>query len=308
MADNIELNAGSGGSTVSTDDAGASGHVQRVKLAYSADGSATHILADADGLEVQGAGVAGTPAGGVVSVQGVASGTDLPVSNAGLTELAAAINGSRVDVNIAASAATLTVGSHAVTNAGTFATQVDGAALTALQLIDDPVFADDAAFTVGTSKVMMAGANAVAHGANPDAADAGDAVAIVANRHRVPFVIGGHPNPVTIEAAYTTAQTDTAIVTAGAGAKIVVTRCDLTLDEACTVGVGFRVGFGTANTPTTTGVVSSHPGMVPGGGLAKGDGGGMLGVGADNEDLRITSEVPTGGSLRVVATYYTVES
>ena len=47
--------------------------------------------------------------------------------------------------------------SHAVTNAGTFATQVDGAALTALQLIDDPVLADDAAFTPATSKVMMAG-------------------------------------------------------------------------------------------------------------------------------------------------------
>lgn len=49
------------------------------------------------------------------------------------------------------------VPSHAVTNAGTFAVQVDGAALTALQLIDDPVFADDAAFTLAASKVMMAG-------------------------------------------------------------------------------------------------------------------------------------------------------
>jgi hypothetical protein len=38
--------------SVSTDDAGASGHVQRVKLAYSADGSATHVPADADGLLV----------------------------------------------------------------------------------------------------------------------------------------------------------------------------------------------------------------------------------------------------------------
>ena len=37
------------------------------------------------------------------------------------------------------------VPSHAVTNAGTFATQVDGAALTALQLIDDPVVATGAA-------------------------------------------------------------------------------------------------------------------------------------------------------------------
>ena len=34
---------------------------------------------------------------------------------------------------------TVTVGSHAVTNAGTFAVQVDGAALTSLQLIDDAV-------------------------------------------------------------------------------------------------------------------------------------------------------------------------
>ncbi len=53
---------------------------------------------------------------------------------------------------------TVTVGSHAVTNAGTFAVQVDGDALTALQLIDDPVFADDAAFTLTSSKVSMAGA------------------------------------------------------------------------------------------------------------------------------------------------------
>lgn len=44
-----------------------------------------------------------------------------------------------------------------VSNAGTFAVQEDGAALTALQLIDDAIFADDAAFTVGTSKVAATG-------------------------------------------------------------------------------------------------------------------------------------------------------
>lgn len=94
-----------------------------------------------------------------------ASGATVPISNAGLTELAAAINGSsQLDVNIAASGATvpishaaltelaaaidtevqvdivsaptLTVNAHAVTNAGTFAVQVDGAALTALQNAD----------------------------------------------------------------------------------------------------------------------------------------------------------------------------
>lgn len=52
---------------------------------------------------------------------------------------------------------TVTVGTHAVTNAGTFVTQENGAALTALQLIDDCVLADDAAFTPATTKVTVAG-------------------------------------------------------------------------------------------------------------------------------------------------------
>lgn len=44
-----------------------------------------------------------------------------------------------------------------VTGSGTFAVQVDGAALTALQLLDDSIFADDVGFTAGTSKVMGVG-------------------------------------------------------------------------------------------------------------------------------------------------------
>lgn len=65
------------------------------------------------------------------------------------------------------------VPSHAVTNAGTFAVQVDGSALTALQLIDDPVIADDAAFTPGTTKVNMAGFEA--DETSTDSVDEGDA-------------------------------------------------------------------------------------------------------------------------------------
>lgn len=68
---------------------------------------------------------------------------------------------------------TVTVGSHAVTNAGTFAVQVDGAALTALQLIDNPVLVDDAAFTPATSSVMMAGFEA--DETATDSVDEGDA-------------------------------------------------------------------------------------------------------------------------------------
>lgn len=82
-----------------------------------------------------------------------------------------------VDANgklwVNAGGVTLTVASHAVTNAGTFATQVDGAALTALQLIDDPVLTDDAVFTPATSKVMMAGFHA--DEVSIDSLDEGDA-------------------------------------------------------------------------------------------------------------------------------------
>jgi len=42
------------GTVIATDDAGAGGHVQIVKLALSADGSAAAVSADANGLYVQG--------------------------------------------------------------------------------------------------------------------------------------------------------------------------------------------------------------------------------------------------------------
>lgn len=45
-----------------------------------ATAGATCATVDANGAEVQGAGTAGTPAGGVVSIQGVASGTVVPTA------------------------------------------------------------------------------------------------------------------------------------------------------------------------------------------------------------------------------------
>lgn len=64
------------------------------------------------------------------------------------------------------------VPSHAVTNAGTFVTQENGAALTAMQLLDDTIFTDDAAFTPGTSKVSAIGL--MADEASTDSVDEGD--------------------------------------------------------------------------------------------------------------------------------------
>lgn len=55
---------------------------------------------------------------------------------------------------------TVTVASHAVTNAGTFATQVDGAALTSLQLIDDIVRAEDSAHSSADPGAVVLGVRA----------------------------------------------------------------------------------------------------------------------------------------------------
>lgn len=77
-------------------------------------------------------------------------------------------------------------GSLTVDNAGTFAVQVDGAALTALQKIDDPVLVDDAAFTPGGSSVMMAGAEF--DDVTPDSVDEGDAGALRMSARRELYV------------------------------------------------------------------------------------------------------------------------
>jgi hypothetical protein len=81
---------------------------------------------------------------------------------------------------------TVTVGSHAVTNAGTFAVQESGGALTALQLIDDVVFTDDAAFTPATSKIAMIGAEVDDTGT--DSVDEGDAGAVRMSANRNLYV------------------------------------------------------------------------------------------------------------------------
>ena len=248
--------------------------------------------------------------------------------------------------------------SIAVTNGGTFATQVDGAALASLQLIDDVVYAEDTASANADKGVMVLakrgdtpantsgtdgdyepiqvsggrvwgstqaygdiahdgvdsgnpvklGQRAIAFGSNPSAVAAADRTDWLSTRHGIPFVLGGHMNTVSLEAAYTGAQTDTAIVTISTGSKIVVTEVEAVCDNANTVNTSIRVGFGTANTPTTTGVVLTHPGIAPGSGITRGNGGGILGVGADNEDLRVTCSVPTGGSIRVLVSYFTIES
>lgn len=161
------------------------------------------------------------------------------------------------------------------------------------------------------------GAKAVAHGTNPTGVAAADRTDLYANRAGVLFVMGGHPNAVTATYLTTGAQTDDNVMPAIAGGtKYVITRVTVTLDEATTVGTAFRLGFGATVVPAlgasaadaVVGILVYHPGLVPGAGWSAGDGSGILAIGGDGEELRITCEAPTTGTLVVSVTYYTIES
>lgn len=108
-------------------------------------------------------GTAGSASSDVITVQGAASMTALQVADNGGSLTVDAPVGAPVFVRLSDGSSAIStlpvslasVPSHAVTNAGTFAVQVDGAALTALQLIDDVVFAEDAAHSTGDKGVQV---------------------------------------------------------------------------------------------------------------------------------------------------------
>lgn len=127
--------------------------------------------------------------------------------------------------------------SQAVTNAGTFATQVDGSALTALQLIDDPVFADDAAYTLSTSKGNVAAGVAVrTDGTDPTAVSAeGDAAALRTDMNRILLVNETHPRFWHVSADYASAQTNTS-VKAAPGASLSLYITDIQISNGATAG------------------------------------------------------------------------
>lgn len=172
-------------------------------------------------------GTAGTASSDVLTVQGIASMTPLLVNGSGVTQpvsgtVAATQSGTwtvtgaggtfpvtdsggslTVDAPVgtpvfvrlsdgSSAISTLPVSlasvpSHAVTNAGTFVTQENGAALTALQVIDNPVVVDDAAFTPATTSVMMAGFTF--DDVTPDSVNEGDAGAARMSANRCQYVV-----------------------------------------------------------------------------------------------------------------------
>ena len=138
---------------------------------------------------------------------------------------------------------TVTVASHAVTNAGTFVTQVDGAALTALQKIDDPVLVDDAAFTPATSSVMMAGFEF--DDTLPDSVDEGDAGAARMSANRNQYVQirdnAGNERGLNIDASGQLAVTLAAAQTLGTVTTV------STVTNVATIGTSVTPGTAAAN-------------------------------------------------------------
>jgi len=170
---------------------------------------------------------------------------------------------------------------------------------------------------VDSGNPIKIGARAVSHGANPTAVAAADRTHLIANIAGIPFTIGGHPNVVSAEYNTTAAQTDDNILPAIAGGTIyVITSISVMASNANTVNTSFRIGFGAATLTASgasgadavTKIVLSHPNLAAGSGIVKGNGGGIVGIGGDGEELRITCSAPTTGSLFVQVDYFTISS
>lgn len=157
---------------------------------------------------------------------------------------------------------------------------------------------------------------AVAHGANPTAVAAAAQVNPKANRAGIPFVIGGHPNIVArsnrilaADGALTNAALSPAL---SAGTKMIVTQISIKADKSNSGNQAVLIGFGATTVPTptlagTAGIIFDED-VGAGEGHQIGSASGIVGIGADGEELRITCDAATGGSLTVSYSYYTIES
>jgi len=302
MADSVVLDAMTGGDTIAADDVGGAKY-QRIKLVHGADGVNAGDVATSNGLPVQV--VAALPAGtnniGDVDVLSVVPGTT--ATSLGKAEDSAHTSG---DVGVMA-LGVANVAQSALSSDGDYtplATDTKGNVLVTGNVAHD-------AADAGNPNLI--GYRAIAHGTNPTAVAAADRTVGYANRHGIPFFISGHPNTLTASINVTDAdgaQTDTAIITVSSGSVIVVTWLKIIADGDNSGTPAYRIGFGASNTPAAdaAGLLAHHTGIKAGGGEITGNGGGILGVGTDGQDLRLTCEDPVAGGLTVIVGYFTIES
>jgi hypothetical protein len=168
---------------------------------------------------------------------------------------------------------------------------------------------------IDAGEPVKIGAKAVVLLADPTAVASNDRTDLYAMRNGIQFTLGGHPNPIHRQFNITDAdgaQTDLNILNAVVAATdvCVVTALTVACANSNTVDVQCRIGFGAANTPGNDAlkVILSHPGIAKGSGLVLGNGGGIVGMGAAGDELRMTCGDPVTGSIDVCVTYFIVSN
>ena len=152
------------------------------------------------------------------------------------------------------------------------------------------------------------GYKTLAHNGILGSITAGLAPLLVSNREGFPFVICGHSNAVPRAFRFTDARTDTVLIAPPSGQKTVITNIWVRSEKTNSVNVTYTIGFSTTATPAISssgvnGILLSEQ-IGAGDGHQLGNGGGILGIGGVDEELWITSTVPTGGAITVGFTYY----
>jgi hypothetical protein len=217
MADNIAITAGVG-TTIATDDV-SNVHYQRVKLV---DGTLDSVAA-----------IPGSATDGLL----VNLGTNNDVTATLSAETTKVIG----TVNIAMSQSievTQSTPDKLVVLEPSASNIMD-----AVQLIDDTVFDDDAAFTVGTSKVLVSGF--LADDASPDVSDEGDAVAARCTLDRKQIVMVGESGANFVRGGGAkTNTTDQSIMEASGNASIYNYLCWVSVYNSSTTNTYVNVKDG----------------------------------------------------------------
>lgn len=248
-----------------TDEHATRGHMPLVKLAYSADGDATPITADANGLEVQ---VSTVPA--PLSTTG--GGTEATALRVTLASDSTGV------VSVDDNGGALTVDGTVTADAGT------GTFTTS----DTATQVDDAAFTPATSRVMMVGAEF--DDTTPDSVNEGDggAIRMSANRNLYTTIrdAAGNERGLNVDANGAIGVTHTTLSVTGGGAEASALRVTLASDSTGVVSVDDNGASLTVDNATLS---------VTGGGVESG----ALRVTIANDSTGVVSVDDNGGALTV---------
>ena len=143
------------------------------------------------------------------------------------------------------------------------------------------------------------GGKAANHGSLPTAVADADRVDARFDRYGNQFVVPGSTNIKALNVEYSSAQTNTVVVSAISGEAVRVWGGFVNLDYDAQAAITMGVGFASATTPTGAGCIFRSNGLPPGHFPLVNS----PVVGASGEDLRITCTDPTSGYVNLVVYY-----